>query len=370
MEISYYELLEISRDADKETIKKAYRKLALKYHPDRNQGDSDSEQKFKLINEAYEILSDEKKRALYDRYGKEGVKSSSGGGSGFEDFDLGDIFSSFFGGGFGRGSKQKANPENKYSQNAKTQIQISFKEAVFGCKKTLHFHYKSFCKTCDGSGSKDGALQTCPTCNGKGQVGSTRGFMTFVQTCSACNGMGQIIKEKCSDCKGAGFNELEEKTELEIPEGIDNGMILRVQGKGNILKNGTRGDLHIAVLVEEDANFIRDNLDIYIEFPVFFTQAALGERIKIPTIRGFAFLELPIGAKDKDHFVLENEGVKDIHSNKIGRQIVQIAVQFPNKLSEEQRTLLEELNKSFGVSEDGLHQEQKGFFDRLASWFK
>lgn len=369
MEIDYYELLEISKDADKQTIKKAYRKLALEFHPDRNQGDAEAEAKFKLINEAYEILSDDEKRAVYDRYGRDGLKN---GGFGFEDFDLGDIFSSFFGGGFGSSSRRSRtkSQEDAYNANFTIPFELSFKEAVFGCKKTIHFTYKSSCKSCNGSGSKTGATQTCPKCNGKGQVGASRGFMTFVQTCSECSGMGQVIKDKCSRCKGRGYEELAGNVEVQIPEGIDDGMSLRVQNNGNILKNGTRGDLFLRIAVREDEYFIRDAQDVYIEFPVFFTQVALGEKIKVPTLRSYAFLQLPLGAKDGDRFVLENEGIKDVHSDKRGRQIVQISVKFPKTLNEEQKELLNNLNQSFGVNEDGLHQEQKGFFDKLAEWFK
>lgn len=368
VEVDYYELLEISRNADKQSIKKAYRKLALQFHPDRNQGNSEAEAKFKLINEAYEILSDDQKRAIYDRYGREGLKNSGGGFGGFEDFDLGDIFSSFFGGGFGSRAK-RSSQEEAYSQNLSIDLQISFKEAVFGCKKNIEFEYKSACKACKGSGSKDGETTTCSKCKGKGQVGVSRGFMTFVQTCAECSGTGQVIKDKCPKCKGKGYDELSQSVELNIPEGIDNGMSLRVANSGNILKNGVRGDLFVKVFVQDDEVFVRDGQDVYIEFPVFFTQVALGERVKVPTLRSHAFLQLPLGAKDGDRFILENEGIKDVHSTKKGRQIVQIAIKFPKNLNDEQKDLLMKLNQSFGVSKDGF-EEQKGFFDRLAQWFK
>ncbi len=366
MEIDYYELLEISRTADKDTIKKAYRKLALQFHPDRNQGNAEAEAKFKLINEAYEVLSDDEKRSVYDRYGREGLKS--GGFGGFEDFDLGDIFSSFFGGGFGGGKRQAS--QEAYNANLGVLLNLSFKEAVFGCEKSVEFSYKSACKACKGTGSKDGTLTACAKCKGKGQVGVSRGFMTFVQTCPECGGAGQVIKEKCAECKGRGFEEIKESTKVQVPEGIDDGMSLRVSGKGNVLKNGTRGDLLVRVSVANDEFFVRDGVDVYIEFPVFFTQVALGQKIKVPTLRNSAFLKLPLGAKDGDRFVLENEGVKDLRSEKRGRQIVQIAIKFPKRLNDEQKELLNKLNQSFGVNEDGLNEEQKGFFDKIAEWFK
>lgn len=369
MQVSYYEILEISQNADKETIKKAYRKLALQYHPDRNQGDKEAEAKFKLINEAYEILSDDNKRSVYDRYGKEGLKGG-GGGFGFEDFDLGDIFSSFFGGsGFQRSRSKARQNDDKYEANLSISLELSFKEAVFGCSKELHFTYKNACKTCKGSGSKDGSVQTCSKCNGRGQVGVSQGFMTFVQTCPQCQGQGSVVKEKCSKCKGKGFEELKDSATIEVPEGIDDGMSLRVKGRGNVLKDGFRGDLYVKFKVKEDEVFIRDEQDIYIEFPVFFTQVALGQSVKIPTIRGEANLKLPLGAKDGDRFVLENEGVKDVHSDKIGRQIVQIAVKFPDKLNQEQEELLEKLGESFGIKKGQMHQEQESFFDKIKAFF-
>lgn len=244
MEISYYEILEITQNADKETIKKAYRKMALKYHPDRNQGDKEAEDKFKLVNEAYEVLSNDEKRAIYDRYGKDALKgggfgSSSSGFGGFE--DLGDIFSSFFGEGFGSSRRRKSSNDEKIPSDFIVNLKLSFKEAVFGCKKNIDFTYKCSCKTCNGTGAKDGKLQTCPKCQGRGQVGVSQGFITFAQTCPDCQGIGEKASEKCSDCKGLGYNESKDSVELNIPEGVDTGMKLRVNAKGNILKNGTRG---------------------------------------------------------------------------------------------------------------------------------
>lgn len=364
MEIDYYEILEITQNADKDTIKKAYRQLALKYHPDRNQGNKDAENKFKLINEAYEILSDDEKRAVYDRYGKEALKGGQAGG-GFS--DLGDLFSSFFGRGFS--SRSKKNFDEKFSSELGVSLKLSFKEAVFGCKKNLDFVYKGFCKTCNATGAKGGKTQTCSKCKGKGQVGISQGFITFSQTCPDCKGSGVSASEKCPDCKGRGYNEYKDNVEINIPEGVDSGMNLRVSARGNMPKNGIRGDLYVKIIASEDETFIRDDEDIYIEFPVFFTQAILGQSIKVPTIRGEAILNLPVGAKDKQRFVLENEGVKDVYSSRIGRQIVQIAIKFPNSLNEEQKELLEKLGESFGVK-DGIHQDQKGFFEKIATWFK
>ncbi|MBM0636623.1 molecular chaperone DnaJ [Campylobacter sp. VicNov18] len=373
MEISYYEILEITQSADKETIKKAYRKMALKYHPDRNQGNKEAENKFKLINEAYEVLSDDEKRAIYDRYGKDALKGGGFGShhSSFDGFeDLGDLFSSFFGDGFGSSSrrKRKSNDE-KIPSDFIINLKLSFKEAIFGCKKNVEFSYKCSCKACNGTGAKDAKMQTCPKCKGRGQIGVSQGFITFAQTCPDCQGSGESASEKCDVCKGLGYNENKDSIELNIPEGVDTGMKLRVNNKGNILKNASRGDMYVKIIAGEDDTFIRDNDDIYIEFPVFFTQAILGQSIKVPTIRGEATLNLPKGVKDGQRFVLEKEGVKDIHNSRIGNQIVQIAIKFPNSLNEEQKDLLEKLSESFGIK-DGMHQEQKGLFEKIANWFK
>lgn len=368
MELSYYEILEIAQNADKESIKKAYRKLALQYHPDRNQGDKEAESKFKLINEAYEILSDDEKRALYDRYGKEGLRGASGGFGGFSDFeDLNDIFSSFFGGG-SRSRKKRSQGEN-FDLSLAIALNLSFKEAVFGCKKEVEFSYKKACQSCNASGAKGGKLQTCHKCRGRGQVGVQQGFITFAQTCPDCRGSGESAGEKCPECKGRGFDEFADRVEVSVPEGINSGMSLRVSARGNVGKDGSRGDLFVKIFAAEDAIFIRDDEDIYIEFPVFFTQAILGQSVKVPTIRGEALLSLPKGAKDGQRFVLENEGVKDVRSSRIGRQIVQIAIKFPHTINEEQTKLLEQLGESFGV-QDGVHQEQKGLFEKIATWFK
>lgn len=372
MELSYYEILEISQNSDKETIKKAYRKMALKYHPDRNQGDKQAEEKFKLVNEAYEVLSNDEKRSIYDRYGKDGLKGASGGGGfGFEDIDLGDIFSNFFGDGFGFGSsKQKKKKENKYPSDLKIATKITFKEAVFGCKKNIEFTYKSFCKSCDGTGAQNKKEDTCPHCNGKGQVGVRQGFMTFVQTCTHCQGSGKFVKDKCKTCHGNGYEEIKDKIELDIPEGIDDGMSLRVQNKANQLPNSSqRGDLYIKIIVEEDDKFIRHEDDIYTIVPVFFTQAALGKTIKVATLRGEADLKLPVGAKDKQKFELANEGVKNIHTGKLGSQIVQIDIKFPKSLNDEQQNLLNQLEKSFGLEHEDSFIEQESLFDKIKSWF-
>lgn len=377
VEIDYYEILEISRSADSGEIKKAYRKLALQYHPDRNQGDKEAEEKFKAINEAYQVLSDEQKRATYDRYGKAGLDSQ--GFSHFSDMryedimgDLGSIFESVFGGSFGGGfsSGGGSRSQRKYNLDLEAEVTLAFNEAIFGTKKEVAFSYKKPCDTCDGTGSKDKSKATCKECKGKGQVFYRQGFMTFSQTCPACNGKGSVVTNPCPDCRGKGFSQVDDKVTIDIPEGIDNDNRIRVAGRGNIDDKGARGDLYILVRVKEDEHFVRHNDDIYIEVPVFFTQVALGETITIPTIRGTTELELPLGAKDKQQFIFKREGVKNVHNHQLGSMIAQISIRYPKKLTKEQKELLQKLQTEFGVESNHSKDEKfDSVFEKIKSWF-
>lgn len=366
----YYEILGISRGASSDEIKKAYRKLALQYHPDRNQGDKEKEEKFKEISQAYEVLSNEEKRELYDRYGEAGLNAGSGGfGGGFADFDLGDIFSSFFGGGR---SSRHAGPSELYETDLEVLLTLDFNESIFGCKKTIEFSKKSPCKACDGSGAKDGAKSTCPHCGGSGQIGIRQGFMSLVQTCPHCQGSGSVIKEKCPECSGDGYHEERTSVELNVPEGVDNGVRVRLSGKGHEGKYGT-GDLFVRIKVRADEHFVRQGDDVYIEIPVFFTQAMLGESIEIPTLRGKTTLKLPVGAKDRAQFAFEKEGVKNPRSGRVGKLVAQISIISPSSLNDEQRELLEKLQASFGIQSGQMNSGEEGFFEgvfeKIKGWF-
>ena len=373
-ELSYYEILEVTKNADKTTIKKAYRSMAKKYHPDKNPGDAEAEHNFKLCNEAYQVLSDEQQRSIYDRYGKEGLKGGGGGrggfggGGGFD--DLSSVFEEMFGGFGGGRSQQRRGPEEKYPLDLGLSMNISFKEAVFGCEKDLDFKYKDACKTCKGTGAKDGKVKTCGQCGGKGQVYMKQGFMTFSQTCPVCNGEGTEVADKCGDCKGQGFSEVKDSVSVKVPAGIDNENRLRVSGRGNKGKSGTRGDLYVTFSVEEDETFIRHGNDIYIEVPLFFTQAVLGETIKIPSLTGELDLELTPGTKDKAQFNFRNEGVADVHGHGKGDLIAQIKLAFPNKLNDEQKELLEKLQESFGIESKPHESTFESAFDKVKGWFK
>ncbi|MFP4333171.1 MAG: molecular chaperone DnaJ [Campylobacterales bacterium] len=373
-EIDYYELLEISKDSDSGEIKKAYRKMAMKYHPDRNPDNPEAEEKFKLINEAYQVLSDSEKRAIYDRYGKAGLESSGFegfGARGFEDVfdDISSIFESVFGAGFGGGGSRRRRKEERYSLDLGVDIKLSFKDAVFGCKKEVEFEYKTFCEDCMGTGAKEGTKTTCSECGGQGQIFMRQGFMTFSQTCHVCGGEGSIIKEKCNTCKGEGYNLKKESVEIDIPEGVDSGNRIRVGGKGNVAKSGQRGDLYLIVEVENDEHFVRHNDDLYLEIPVFFTQILLEEKIKIPTLRGEVELKLPIDTKDKQQFRFSKEGVKNVHTGSYGNLIVQIKINSPKKLNSEQRELLEKLHSSFGYESEPHSGVFDGVYNKIKGWF-
>ncbi len=376
-ELDYYEVLEVSKDCSGAQLKKSYRKLAMKYHPDRNPDDKEAEEKFKLINEAYQVLSDDEKRSIYDRYGKAGLEGQGGMGGGFGASsmdDIMDIFNSMFGGssfggrGFGRQSRR--DPSQKYALDFEVELQLAFHEAIFGCEKKIDITYKTSCNDCKGTGAKDGKMQTCDYCGGQGQVLMRQGPMQFAQTCPKCQGQGQSVKEACGSCRGKGYHEKEDTVTVNIPAGVDSGNRLRAQGYGNEDRHGRRGDLYMTFIVEEDENFIRNGNDIYIEVPVFFTQAILGETISIPALDGELELELKQSTKDKEQFVFDGEGVADVHSGRKGRLIAQIKLVLPKKINEAQKELLEKLQESYGVESRPHKSTFDSAFDRVKSWFK
>lgn len=366
-ELDYYEILEITKTSDKETIKKAYRKLALKYHPDRNADNKDAEERFKQINEAYQVLSDDNRREIYDKYGKSGLENS--GFSGFSGKDFGDIFGdlgSIFESVFGQGFSQRRS-DNEFESDFAIELHLNFKEAVFGCKKEIKNKYKKYCKTCKGSGAK--SKEKCTTCGGQGRLYSRNGFMTFTQACSKCEGSGEIIKEKCETCKGKKYTIVEEKFEINIPEGIDTDNRIRAMEHGNELPNGKRGDLYLIVSVEDDDYFIRDGNDVYIEIPVFFTNIILGATIIVPSLRGELDLKIPPNTKDKERFVFKNEGIKNINNAQKGRLIVQIKIMYPSeKLTAEQKKLVSKLHESFGLKSEPHKTILENCISKIRDW--
>lgn len=374
-DMDYYELLGISKDAEKSAIKKAYRKMAMKYHPDKNPDDKEAEENFKAVNEAYQVLSDDEKRQIYDRYGKAGLEGHGqrGGGFGGGGFDdLSSIFEEMFGnsgfGGFSGGSSRQKKSYN-YNLDVAVELVVEFNEAVFGCKKEVKYSYKDACKECKGTGAKGGKLSTCSTCGGQGQVHMRQGFMTFAQTCPSCNGSGQAAADKCSKCTGSGYKTIKDTFEVSIPEGVNDGNRIRVSNKGNIAPDGTRGDLYLQIKVNEDSHFVRHDDDIYIEVPIFFTQVALGAAIKIPGLRGELELKIPAGTKDKEQFKFHGEGVNSVQGYGKGDLIVQVKINYPKSINNEQKELLEKLQDSFGVESKPHESSFEGMFDKVKKWF-
>ena len=372
--LCYYEVLQISKDASTTEIKKAYRKLAIKYHPDKNQGDKEAEEKFKIINEAYAVLSDPQKREIYDMYGKEALNGngarSGGFGTGSMD-DIMDIFNSMFGDSFGFSQGSQRRTSMQYPLDEEIEISLDFNEAIFGVEKEIKVSYLEPCDSCNGTGAKDGNLETCDYCRGQGQVVMRQAFMTFTQECPKCHGAGKISKESCKKCKGIGGIKKEEKVTISIPAGVNNGNRLRVPGKGNIDSNGYRGDLYIHFDIEDDENFVRDGNDIYIEAPVFFTQLLLSEEIQVPSLEGEVTIHLNPKIRDKEHFVFNNKGAPKVNNpHRRGRFIVQIKVIYPTKLTNEQKELIKKLSDSFGIES----KPHKGIFEktfkRIKKWIK
>ncbi len=371
-EINYYEILEVTKESSGAELKKAYRKLAMQYHPDRNPNDKEAEDKFKLVNEAYQVLSDESKRSIYDRYGKAGFDGQGGRGFGgnADMDDIMDIFNSMFGGGFGGNTNTRRSKGQKYNLDFEIELSLKFEEAIFGCEKKIDIKYKISCDDCNGTGAKDGKLEKCDYCQGRGQVVMRQGMMQFAQTCPKCHGEGQKIVQKCSSCDGKGYKYKEDSVTVKIPAGVDSGNRLRVQGYGNASKNGTRGDLYLTFIIKEDEHFIRNGKDIYIEVPVFFTQAILGETVTIPTLNGEKEIKLNQSTKDKEQFIFDGEGVVDIQTGRKGRFIVQIKMELPTSISEEQRELLEKLQESYGVESKPHKSVFETAFEKVKGWFE
>lgn len=370
MTLDYYEILEVTKTATSAEIKKSYRKLAIKYHPDKNQGDKEAEEKFKLISESYGILSNQEKRDLYDRYGKEGLERHGAGFSGGSMDDIMDVFNSMFGGGFNGGfsGRGRQASHSLYSMDLDIELSIPFNEAVYGAKKDIDVEYKLACSDCAATGAKDGELEVCSYCQGQGQVMARQGFMTFAQVCPQCEGAGRQAKHKCTKCKAKGYKLSKQTLQVDIPAGIDSGNRLRVAGGGNEDKDGNRGDLYITFLVEDDKHFVRDGNDVYIVVPLFFTQCVLGDTIKVPSLHGEIELRIKPGTRDKEHFVFKGKGIADVHNGRKGRFIVQIKMILPEKNSKEQEELLLKLQKSYGEQGSPTKSEFDGLLGRIKGW--
>ena len=382
----YYEVLGVGRDADDAAIKKAYRALAKKYHPDMNPGDADAEKKFKEASEAYAVLSDPDKRRQYDQFGHAAFEGGAGGAGGFGGFDFngadfsdifGDIFGDLFGGGGRRGGRANNGPMK--GSNIRKSIRITFEEAVFGCEKELDLVLKDPCSTCNGTGAKPGTSpETCPKCGGKGQVVYTSqsffGTVQNVQTCPNCGGSGKVIKEKCTSCSGTGFTSSRKKIQVSIPAGIDNGQSVRIREKGEPGANGgPRGDLLVEVNVSRHPIFQRQDMHIFSTVPISFAQAALGGDVRVPTVDGDVIYTVKPGTKTDTKVRLKGKGVPSLRNAQMrGDHYVTLVIQTPEKLSAEAKEALRKFDLLAGntlnqeTSEDGKGKgKKKGFMDKM-----
>lgn len=370
----YYEVLGVDRNVDDQALKKAYRKLAMKYHPDRNPDNKGAEEKFKEVNEAYEVLSDAEKRRRYDQFGHDGVNGQFGGGSqgfggGFGGFE--DIFGDIFGDVFGGQRTRRRGPER--GQDIKQRVTISFEDAAFGKKIEIKLNRTEECSECHGSGAKAGTgKKTCPTCNGTGEVRTVQrtpfGNIQSSRTCSTCNGEGEIIETPCPKCHGKGHTRKVKTIEVDIPAGIDDGQMIKLSGQGEIgKKGGPRGDLYIVVSIKEHPLFTREGFDVYFEMPITFVQATLGDEIEVPTIDGKVKYTIPEGTQSGTTFRLRDKGIPRLRGNSRGDQYIKITVEIPKKLNEKQKDILREFAKECG---EEVHEKKKSFGQKLENFFK
>jgi len=373
----YYEVLEVERTVTEEVIKRSYRKLAVKYHPDKNPGDHAAEDRFKELGEAYDVLMEPQKRAAYDRYGHAAFQQGGmGAGGGFHDpFDLfrevfgagggsGGIFDHFFGGGAGgaEGSGRQRGSDLRYD------MQITLEEAAFGAEKEIEIRKLDACATCAGSGAQKGSKAlTCPTCRGRGQVVASRGFFQVAQTCPKCSGSGQIIEKPCPSCRGEGREEKTSRVKIKVPAGIDSDSRLRSTGGGEAgLRGGPAGDLYVVMHIKEHHVFVREGMDLHCEVPLPFTTAALGGEIRVPTLDGSVGLKIPAGTQGGAVFRIRSQGMPGLHSPARGDILTRVQVEVPTRLDGDQRAALEKFAELCGADNSPIH---KSFYDRLKDLF-
>ncbi len=377
----YYEVLGIDKNASEDEIKKAYRKLAKKYHPDLNPGDKSAEIKFKEVSEAYDVLSDKTKKARYDQFGHASTDPNYGASGGYNyysespfgpDIDLGDIFGSFFG-GFGGGRSRYNSNASRRGTDVEITVNISFIEAAKGCKKKINYEKIETCQKCSGTGAKEGTHpKKCNNCNGSGQIVINQrtpfGVMQTSRTCTNCGGSGKIIESPCNSCGGNGRVRKNKEIEINIPAGIDSKQILNVSGQGNAGKNGAEsGDLHIYINVAAHPVFERKDYDVWCDVPITFSQAALGADIVVPTIDGKVEYHVHEGTQNGDVFRLKGKGIPKLHGRGCGDQFVKVHIEVPKNLNSSQRKALAEFENALTEKN---YQKRRSFFDRLRNLFE
>ncbi|MBQ7364140.1 MAG: molecular chaperone DnaJ [Clostridia bacterium] len=372
----YYEVLGVDKGASEDEIKKAYRRLAKKYHPDLHPGDAEAEKNFKEVNEAYSVLSDSEKKAKYDQFGHAAFDPASGAGygGGFGGFDMGgfgDIFESFFGGGFTQGSSRRAGPSR--GDDLEARITIRFEEAAFGCRKEVTYNKIDKCASCNGSGAAQGSsAETCSTCRGAGQVRTTQrtilGMMQTTVACPSCNGKGKVIKNPCTACRGNGTLRTRKTLEVTIPAGIDDGqrIVLRNQGNEGAMGGGA-GDLYVSVSVARHEIFVRQGNNIHCDVPITFAEAALGGEITVPTLNGNATYRIPEGTQTGTKFTMRGKGIQYVNARGSGDLIFTVIVETPKNLTDEQKELLLKFSGDCG---EGKYSKRDRYFDKLKQLFK
>ena len=366
----YYKLLGVNREASDSELKKAYRKAAMKYHPDRNPGDKGAEEKFKAVSEAYEVLSDNKKRQIYDQLGHDGLSGQgySGPGNAEDIFSsFGSIFEDFF--GFNQGGSQRQQRARK-GTDLRYDLTISFKEAVFGTEKKIEFRRRMNCKPCNGSGARPGSVaQTCPTCQGAGQVRRTQGFFSVSMTCPTCKGSGTIIRDEdiCKSCNGEGITLETREMNVKVPAGVDSGLKLRLSSEGEAgTFGGPSGDLYVVLNVEEDRKFIRDDLNILVHKELSFVQLALGCKIEVETLEGMENIDIPAGTQHGDHIKLKQKGVPNLRSRtNRGDFLVEVRANIPKRLNKEQRETLVNFAKLSNIPVEKDKAGTGSFFQKI-----
>ena len=375
----YYEVLGVDKSASADEIKKAYRKSAMKYHPDRNPGDKEAEEKFKELGEAYEVLSDQEKRSRYDQFGFAGVDPNYGGGAGasgfggfggFGDFgDIGDIFGSFFGGG---GRRQNTQNMPRRGENVGARLELTFEEAAFGVEKEVAAQRIENCAVCNGSGSADGQIETCSQCGGAGQVYVTQNIMGMrmqtQSTCPQCSGRGKIVKNPCNTCRGKGKVRRTQKVMVKVPAGINEGQTVRIRNEGCVgFNGGPNGDLMVDIYIKQHPIFERDGVHVYCEVPITFTQAALGAQIEVPTLDGKITFDLPEGTQTGKLFSLTGRGIPMVNNPKRrGDHRFAVVVETPTKLTKEQKELLRKLDETMDKKSN---PKRNKFFDTIKDFF-
>ena len=368
----YYEVLGVSKGASEDEIKRAYKKLARKYHPDMNPGDKEAEEKFKEVNEANEVLSDPDKKARYDQFGFAGVDPNYGAGGGYGaggfDFgDLGDIFGSFFGGGFGGGGQRRRNGPQR-GESIRMSVSVDFTEAAFGCEKEVTVERSEQCPTCKGNGCAPGTTpEVCPDCHGSGAVTQSQrtpfGVMQTQAVCGKCRGTGKIIHQPCPDCHGSGRARQRKTVKVNIPAGIDNGQTISLRGQGHAGKNGgPNGDLLITVMVKPHDIFRREGTSVFCEAPITFTQAVLGAEMEIPTIDGKVKYTIPEGTQTGTVFRLRGKGIPVLNGHGRGDQYVTVTIETPRGLNREQKEALKKFSETLG---EGNYEKQRSFFKKF-----